>query len=176
MNKNNYSSEKIIFLFIYAFAILCFFFIYSIFEYLNDLIGADYWYGIFCMFFGNIITFYLILKDKLYAFIYSLYLLVFIFLIYLTRFKDDFFHSKVAEEILTQIWAITVIIIASGIVLCFNILIKEHIKYIKLDYEERRKVNTLKNILLRIAPFFLCFLNFIAIDIISAYLESYILY
>lgn len=172
MNKNNYSPEKIIFLLIYFFVIIfCSFFIFSIFGHLNDYCVPADWYSIIMIFFANIVPYYLILKDKLYAFIYSLYVIIFIFLIYLTVWKNQFFHSKVAQDIWTEIWAIIVIIIGSGIVLCFNIMIKEHIKYIKLDYEERRKQNTLKNILLRIAPFFLCLLNLFVMHFINLYLQ-----
>ncbi len=158
MIKNNDNWRDIFFVFIYFFIIMFGFFIYDLFIYLEENLTISYGYDYFLLFFANIIAFYLISKGKVYAYIYSFYVLILLLLVYISVIKEDFSHCG-SSDVWISVWQIMVIVICYGIFICIKKIIEEHIKYRRLDFERRKNINTLKDISIRISHFFLCFLN-----------------
>ena len=128
--------------------------------------GYDGEYIYFHIFIGTIPVFYLLKKGKIYVYAFSLMVMFVALFYYVTRIGAEFMLNNLGMCML--LWQIVVILLIIDIYLGFKILVREHIKYRKLSIEEKRNMNTLKKIIIRISYFFVpLFSYFFSLEYIS---------
>jgi len=161
--NNTRLREDIIFFCIIYFIVICLSFFFASFYENYYYCGGPTPTVFFIPFLPSIPNLFFIRKGKTYSIIFSLYVLIFIWLFYLIQLKGEMMIWNRWEGFWLDAWEILFIINSIGIYFGIKIIIKQYLEYKKLIEEDKIKEKSFKEVIKRISYFFLSIISFFLI-------------
>lgn len=121
--------------------------------------------GFFCIILPIL---FLIRKERIYVYIFCLYIIILEFLFYIINERVYIFINGMPNLIF--LWQIIIILLITEIYFGFKIMIREFLAYRKMSLEERKKEKTIDAIMQRAMYFFLCLILIIFSFFVSSYI------